>query len=133
MRQRLIGRKRKRRAAELDRIDAQQQVMHDRIADEGHLENIIAATRASRATSAASAFSAARTAVGHLLRAARIHHGVGDAAHQILAEADLRVHGAAGRDDLAGCQVAQVRGDGGGAYVHRQVRSAAREVPARRR
>ena len=60
--QRLVGRERKRRAAELDRIDAEQQVMHDRIADEGHLQDVLGEVPASRATSAASALSASRTA-----------------------------------------------------------------------
>ncbi len=46
--------------------------------------------------------------LGHLLRAARMHHRVGDAAHQVLAEADLRVHEPAGGDHLAGLKVAQV-------------------------
>ena len=39
--ERAIGRERKGRAAELHRIDAQQQVMHDRVADQRHLENVL--------------------------------------------------------------------------------------------
>ena len=54
-RERVIGGERERRAAELDRIDAEQQVMHDRIADQRHLEDVRhARCCASRATSAAS-------------------------------------------------------------------------------
>jgi hypothetical protein len=51
-------------------------------------------------------------------RAARVHHRVGHAAHQVLAEADLRVHDARGRDELAGLEVAKVRGDRRRADVH---------------
>ena len=39
-RHRLVGGERERRAAELGRIDAEQQVMHDRIADEGQLQDV---------------------------------------------------------------------------------------------
>ena len=69
--------------------------------------------------------------LGHLLRAARIHHRVGDPAHQILAEADLRIHGAAGGHDLAGFEVAQVRGDGRRADIDGQCRTPAHGIPAR--
>ena len=40
MRDRPVGREREGRAAELGRIDAEQQMMHDRIADEGDLEDL---------------------------------------------------------------------------------------------
>src|SRR5712671_278527 len=66
-----------------------------------------------RATSAASPHSASRTAAG-------IHHRIGDAAHQILAEAYLRIHDARGSDDLAAAQIAQVRSDRGRTHVDRQ-------------
>ncbi len=46
-----------------------------------------------------------------------MHHDVGDAGHEILAEADLRVHHAGRREDGAGLQVAEVGGDGGRADV----------------
>ena len=49
--------------------------------------------------------------VGHLLLAAGVHHHVRDPAHQVFAEADLRVHDARRGDDLAARQVAQMRGD----------------------
>ena len=42
-RQRGVGRERERRAAQLDRADAEQQVVHDRIADERRLEDVLAA------------------------------------------------------------------------------------------
>ena len=35
-----VGRQREGRAAQLGRIDAEQQMMHDRIADEGDLEDV---------------------------------------------------------------------------------------------
>ena len=94
-----VGRQRERRAAELDRIDAEQQVMHDRIADERRLRGYrLRATPASRATSRGQVVERGAHGRGHLLRAARVHHRIGDPAHQVLAEADLRVHRAAGGD-----------------------------------
>ena len=39
--ERMIGRERERRAAELHRIDAEQQVVHDRIADQRRLEDVL--------------------------------------------------------------------------------------------
>ena len=56
----------------------------------------------------------------HLRRPTGIHHAVGDARHQILAEADLRVHRPRRGQHLAGQEVAQVRGDRGRAHVHRE-------------
>ena len=49
---------------------------------------------------------------------------VADAAHQVLAVGDLRVHHRLGGQHRAGVQVAQVRGNGGAADVDRQRRRA---------
>ena len=49
---------------------------------------------------------------GQLAIAAGVHHHVRHAAHQVLAEADLRVHPAAAGDHVAGEQVAEMAGDG---------------------
>ena len=49
--------------------------------------------------------------------AARVHHHVGDAAHQVFAEADLRVHRPDRCDNLAAHEIGQMRGDGGRADV----------------
>ncbi len=48
---------------------------------------------------------------GHFLIAARIHHHIGDAAHQVLAEADLRVHQARRGDDIAIGEIGEMHGD----------------------
>jgi hypothetical protein len=63
---------------------------------------------------------AARTALGHFGVAAGVHHGVAHPAHQVLAEADLRVHHAGGGEHATVRQVAQMRRDGGGAEVDGQ-------------
>ena len=65
-------------------------MMHDRIADEGQLEDLARVDAGFGGHLLdQSALSASRTAVVIPL-AARVHHHVGDPAHQIFAEADLR-------------------------------------------
>ena len=54
---------------------------------------------------------------GQLHFAARVHHHVGDATHQVFPEADLGVHASCGGEDFASGEIAQVRGDGGGPDV----------------
>ncbi len=118
--QRGVGGERKRRTAELHRIDAQQQVVHDRVADHGYLEDVrYAHLRFARHLGGERVECAAHRR-GHLLGAARMHHRVGHAAHEIFAEPDLRIHRAAGGDHLAAFKIAQVGRDGSGAHVHRQ-------------
>ncbi len=58
--------------------------------------------------------------LGHLRIAARIHHHIADAAHQILAEADLGIHQAGGGDDIAAGEIAEMAGDGGRADIDRK-------------
>ncbi len=72
---------------------------------------------ACRATSTASPHSASRTAAVISAAPPGIHHRIGHTAHQILAEANLRIHDAGGGHDLAAPQIAQVRGNGGRADV----------------
>ena len=86
------------------------------------------ATPASRAASPISASIASRTDARQLLVAARIHHHVGDAAHQIFAEADLRVHRADRGDDLAAREIGEMGGDGGRADIDRDAEGALGEA-----
>ena len=113
-----VERQREGRAAEFGRIEPEEEMMHDRIADDRRpRRSRRARRRASPASSPISASIAARTLRGQFGLAAGVHHHVGDAAHQIFAEADLRVHRAGGGDDFAGHEIAQMRGDRGRADV----------------
>ena len=109
---RLVDGEREGRAPELRRVEPQQQVMHDRVADQRHLENVV--TRHSRGFRelGCELGQAAAHDAGQLLLRPGIHHHVRDPTHQVLAEADLRVHLACRRENLAARQVAQVTGDG---------------------
>ena len=57
-----VGRERERGAAQLNRIDAQQQVVHDRVADEHQLQHVRRLDLASAHSSPSSASMAVRTA-----------------------------------------------------------------------
>ena len=107
-----VGRQCEGCAAELDRIDAKQQMMHDRVADEGRVENVLGRDPRFGRRIGDQSINRLADSLGQLGVAARIHHGVGDPAHQVLAEADLRVHDSDRRDDLSGRKVGQVGGHG---------------------
>ena len=98
------------------------------------LEDLVA--RRPRPRAAASPINAS-TARAHgarqLLVAAGVHHHIGDAAHQILAEADLRVHRAdARRATSPVCEIAEMRGDRGRADVEGDAERAVGEARHRR-
>ena len=117
--QRGIGRERERRAAQLQRTDAEQQVVHDRVADERRLEDVLARDARLPRDVRGEIVDRAAHDVGQLLFAAGIHHHPGHAAHQVFAEPDLRIHRPGGRHDLAARQVAKMRGDRRRAHVDR--------------
>ena len=110
-RQRARNRQRERRAAQLRRIDPQKQIMHDRVADEHGLHHLVGlhARFAAHARYQRVHRLAHRPRQRHL--AAGVHHHVTDAAHQILAEADLRVRGARRGDRPPTHQIGEVHGD----------------------
>ena len=119
-RERMVDGQRERRAAEFHRIDAEQQMMHDRVADHGRFEDVF--VRDARLARDVGREPAQRLAHRrrHQRGAARVHHRIGHAAHQILAEADLRIHDARRGDHIAAAQVAEVRGNRGRAHIDRK-------------
>ena len=124
----LIACEREGGGAELARIDAQQEVVHDRVADRGQRQQlgpIDACLIGHLVDQRAQRIAHGR---GHLGRAAGVHHGVGDAAHQVLAEADLRVHEPARGQHLTAVQVAQMAGDGGRADIDRKAKGTLDEA-----
>ena len=120
----LIRGERERRAAEFGRVETEHEVMHDRVADQRDLEDLLRlGARVARHIGGEFAERRAHSD-GHLLRAARVHHGVRDPAHEVFAEADLRVHHAGRGHDLTGRKIAEVRGDGRRADIHRHAERA---------
>ena len=76
-------------------------MMHDRVTDHRHLDNTLARNACLFDDFADEVIQRRTHRVGHLDFATRIHHHIGDAAHQIFAEADLRVHQTSGSQRLA--------------------------------
>ena len=115
---------RERRSAELRRIEAKHEMMHDRVADQRDFQDFAALD-----VGLARGFADLRVhRLAHrarqLLVAARIHHDVGNAAHQVFAEADLRVHRPDCGDDLAALKIGEMGGDGGRADINRNAEGA---------
>ena len=92
-------------------------MVHDRISHEHQLEHLVALGLRLHAEVAQQAVQDLAHGVGQGHLATRVHHHVGDPAHQVLAEPDLGVHGAGRRQHRAGRQVAEVAGDGRGPHV----------------
>jgi hypothetical protein len=88
-----------RRGPERDRVDPEQEVMHDRVADDGELEDLVALDARAHRELGDEAVQRLADRDGHLAGALGMHHRVRDPAHQVLAEADLRVHHAVTRED----------------------------------
>ena len=110
---RLVGGERERRLAERGRVDAEHDVVHDRVADHHHFEHPIAVDADLFDQFADQLVERPTDRVGQLAIAAGVHHHVRHPAHQVFAELDLRVHPAGARQHLAGGDVAQVPGDRG--------------------
>jgi hypothetical protein len=66
--------------------------VNDRVADEGRLDDPVHRHPGLRRHGRGQIGQGSAHGGRHLPVAAGIHHGVGDPAHQVLAEADLRVH-----------------------------------------
>ena len=103
--------------------------MHDRVADEHQLQHVLRVGLGLGAQLAHQRVQGGAHGRGHLRLAARVHHRVGHPRHQILAEADLRVHHPRRGQHLAGRHVAQMRRDRGRADVDRDAQE--RVVEAR--
>ena len=85
--------------------------MHDRVADDRQLEDLGALDAGLVAERGEQAVERLAYRLGQLHLAARMHHHVAHAAHEVLAEADLRVHDPGTREHRAVGQVHEVAGD----------------------
>ena len=94
-------------------------MMHDRITDHRHFNNAFARDARLFHDLADKIIERCANSIGHFDFAARIHHHVGNAAHQIFAEANLWVHQASRSERFAIIKIGKMRGDGRRANVHR--------------
>ena len=102
---------RERRPAERGRVDAEQEVVHDRVADDRELEDLDALDAGTHRERGDQPVERLAHRGGHLAGSLGMHHRVRDAAHEVLAEADLRVHDAVAGEDGAVGQVGKMAGD----------------------
>ena len=123
-----VERERERRPAEFGRVEAKHEMMHDRVADQRHFQDFAACDPGLARGFADQRVHRLAHHARQLLVAARIHHHVGDAAHQIFAEADLRVHRPDRGDDLAAHEIGEMGGDGGRADIDRDAEGALGEA-----
>ncbi len=113
----LFGGEGERRRSEWGRVVAEEQVVHDRVPDQHELKQFLPCRPGGLTQFPQKRVECSTNGRRQLGFASRVHHHVGDPAHEVLTEPDLGVHGAAGGLNLAGCQVAEVSGDGCGAHV----------------
>ena len=96
-----VGGERKGGAAQLGRVNAEQQVVHDGIANEGGFQNVLRRDAGLRRHVRCQGVQGLAHNSGHFLLTARVHHHIGHPAHQVFAKADLRVHQAGRGHHLA--------------------------------
>ena len=78
--------------AQFGGVNSQHEMMHDRIANQDNLENVGQIDFGFCRHLARQVVQGFAHNSGHFLVAAGVHHHVGDPAHQVFTEADLRVH-----------------------------------------
>ena len=107
------------RLPQLDRINPQEQVMHDRVADQHDLKDLVRP----KVQLGAGVFEHPSDRLAHLLGqplfAALVHHHVGDPAHQVFAVTDLRVHCRGLVDQRAVGQIVEIERQAGRTDVDR--------------
>ena len=118
----------KRRDSKGFRVQPQRQVVHDRITDDDGFI-YVAALDADLSRGPTRQFVERRAhRLGHLVGTPILVHGVGNAAHEVFAETDLRIHGRRRRRHAAVRQIDQMRRQGGRADVYRQPEGPIRET-----
>ena len=99
------------RTAERRRVDAQQQVMHDRVADDRQLEDLGPLDAGPHRERGDEPVERLAHRGGHLSGTLGMHHRVRDPAHEVLAEPDLRVHHAVAGEHRPVGQIGEMPGD----------------------
>ena len=128
-----VERERERGASELGRVDPEEQVVHDGIPDERDLEHVRPLDARVPAQLGRQLREASADGTGELLLRAGVEHHVRHAAHEVLAEADLRVHLPGRGDDIAGVEVAEVARRPSSTRHRMRCRTPRRGSPARSR
>ena len=88
----IAGGQHKGRRTEVDRVNAQHNVVHDRVRYQGDFKNILDLIRRLACELHKEPIDGFTNGAGQQFGTLGVHHDVGDPAHQILAIADLGVH-----------------------------------------
>ena len=126
--ERIRGGKRKRCLAQLKRVDAEEQVVHHRVHHKDRIEDLAGLDFGLLSDVHHQLVETFAHGLCHFQIAAFVHHGVADAAHEVFAKADLRVHEAGGGHHFAGGEIAEVSCDGGGAKIHGEAKHRPFEI-----
>ena len=110
---------RKRCAAQFNRVNPQHQMMHHRIAHQHDINNIIGFNPGLTGRALKEGLQTGPHGIGHLNRAAFIEEAVGNPAHEVFPETDLRVHGTGRSQHHARIHITEMRRHGGGADINR--------------
>ena len=111
------GDQRKWSGAQLTRVEPEDKMVHDRVADNAQLEDITPIHSGLRDQLAEQVVEGASHHVGEPGGAVIVHHHVRDAAHQILAKSDLGIHHATRSENHPGQQIAEMAGNCGRADI----------------
>ena len=102
---------------QVDRVNAEHNVVHDRVRHQSDLKNIFDLIRCLASELYEEPIDRLANRAGQQFGTFGVHHHVGDPAHQVFAIADLGVHHARRGQYLARVQITEVRRDGGGADI----------------
>ena len=116
---RRIYRQRKWGTTQFHRINAQQQMMHDRIANQHNLDHIFCSQVGLFSRTGDQLLQPLNHGFVHFMVTARVHDAIGHPTHQILTKADLRVHRAGRGQHIARYHIAQMCRHSGRAHVDR--------------
>ena len=114
-----IGRQRERSHSQFHRADPQNEVVHDWIPDQGHLEDVLPVDPGVGGELPDQFVDRLSHHPGHLGLTTGVHHHVGHPAHQIFAEADLRIHHAGAGFHFTAGEITQMGGHSRRAHIHR--------------
>ena len=103
-----MGHQAKGCAAQFTRVDAQQQMVHGRVADYHHFQNIVGQNRRGGTEFADQPVEAVDNTGVHPFGAVLVHHGVANAAHQIFAIRHLGIHTTGRSQQFPGAQVTKM-------------------------
>ncbi|CAB4651339.1 unannotated protein [freshwater metagenome] len=104
----LVGCKNERRSAKWGWVDAQQDVVHDRVANHHDFQNLVGGNIGLLSKFYYQQIEGIANGECQLFFATLIHHHVGNSTHQVLAETNLGVHYASAAEHFTASEIAEM-------------------------